>query len=93
MSVSQRTGGRTDNPVFDIDGANGVDASDMVEDSSGNSFAAGGQRFLLGLPASSNFLSNKQYTPGTDGGSEIHTRDIEDLGGIETGRLSWQELR
>jgi type IV pilus assembly protein PilY1 len=94
MSVSQRNGGRTNTPVFDINGLNGVDSSDMViEDSTNTSVAASGQLFSLGLPASSNFLSNKQYTPGTDGGSQIHTRDLEDLGDFETGRLSWQELR
>jgi len=93
MSVSQLGGGRTDDPVFDVNGVDGVDSADLVEDSSNVIFAASGQRFTLGLPASSNFLSNKQYTPGTDGGSEIGTRDLEDLGGIETGRLSWQELR
>ena len=101
MSVKQLNGGRPDHPAFDLNGDNDVDSGDLVSvtsiDADGNevitTYAPSGQSFNSGLPASSSFLSNKQYTPGTDGGSVIETREVEDLGDTETGRLSWQELR
>lgn len=101
MSVKQINGGRPDNAAFDLNGDGSVNTGDLVivitTDADGNEvitkYAPSGQKFNSGLPASSSFLSNKQYTPGTDGGSTIETRDVEDLSDNETGRLSWQELR
>ncbi len=101
MIVKQSTGGRPDSAVFDLDGDGSVDSSDMVTvtttDGNGNqvtlSYGVSGEKFSFGLPASSNFLSTKQYTPGTDGGSTIHTREVESIDTVGTGRLAWQELR
>ncbi len=108
MSVKQINGGRTKEATFDLDeDADGkVDADDLViivGSGSGSgqnkkTYAPSGQVFNLGLPASSSFLNNQQYTPGTSApkGSNnppVHTRPITDLTGPGTGRLSWQELR
>lgn len=100
MSVKQLNGGRPDSAAFDLDGDGEVDSDDLVSVTTTvngeivvTKYAASGEAFSFGLPASSNFLSSKQYTPGTDGGSTIHTRAVEDLGDTGTGRLSWQELR
>ena len=95
MSVSKSNGGEPDNPAFDVDGDGDVDDNDTASDGSTEHNPAG-EEFVNGLPAASKFLGNKQYTPGTgsedldeDGGG---VRDVEDLGGIGSGRLSWQEL-
>ncbi|MCK4494374.1 MAG: hypothetical protein KAU26_09975, partial [Methylococcales bacterium] len=101
MSVKQINGGRTIEATFDLnDDASGkVNADDLVTISGQNeTYAPSGQVFNLGLPASSSFLNNQQYTPGTSApqGSTnppIHTRPIAKINGSETGRLSWQELR
>jgi len=96
MSVKQLNGGRPDTPAFDLNNSGTVDSSDYVfvtnSDGSIDSYAPSGERFSEGLPASSSFLSNKQYTPGTDGGSTIDERDVEDLSAENSGRVSWQEL-
>ena len=86
MSVEIEDGSAPNSPVFDTNDDNVVDSTDAV---SGNNPA--GQGFNNGLPSSSRFLGNKEYIPGTDG-SEIKTRDVQDLEGLQTGRLSWQEL-
>lgn len=91
MSVSQANGSAPSEPIFDTNGDGVVDLDDMVDGA-----VPIGQEYQNGLPASSKFLGNKQYTPGTDsdqlnvnGGG---VRDVEDLEGVDTGRLSWQEL-
>ncbi|MCK5899118.1 MAG: hypothetical protein KAG06_08605, partial [Methylococcales bacterium] len=102
MSVKQINGGRTKEATFDLnkDSTGEVNDDDLVVISGQNkkTYAPSGQVFNLGLPASSSFLNNQQYTPGTSTpkGSKnppIHTRPIAKIGGSETGRLSWQELR
>lgn len=99
MSVKQSNGGRPDEAAFDLNRDGNVDAGDLVsvtttvdDEEVVTYYAPSGELFDAGLPASSSFLSNKQYTPGTDG-EEIDDREVEDLSDSETGRLSWQELR
>jgi type IV pilus assembly protein PilY1 len=97
MSVKQSNGGRPDQAAFDLNGDGIVDVNDLVTvlDVNGNvigTYAPSGEVFNLGLPASSNFLSNKQYTPGTES-LVPDTREVEPLNDSGTGRLSWQELR
>jgi type IV pilus assembly protein PilY1 len=98
MSVNQVNGGRTTEATFDLDGDGEVNDDDLVTTADGESYAPSGQVFNLGLPASSSFLNNQQYTPGTsapEGSTNppIHTRAITAIGVPKTGRLSWQELR
>jgi type IV pilus assembly protein PilY1 len=100
MSVKQINGGRPDRAGFDFNNDNVVDGGDLVtvtKTINGEevviTYAPSAREFNSGLPASSNFLSNKRYTPGTDGGSTIEEDTVEDLSGSETGRFSWQELR
>lgn len=90
MSLEQLNGGEPDTPAFNVNGTLGVDETDTVNDGSTERNASG-QEFDNGLPARSTFLSNKQYTPGT-GGTLIQVRDVQDLGGPGTGRLSWEQL-
>jgi len=87
MSVEQLNGGEPDSPAFDVNGISGVNEYDIVDGDKN----ATGQEYSNGLPARSTFLSNKQYTPGT-GGELIQTREVQDLGGAGTGRLSWEQL-
>ncbi|NOX10047.1 MAG: hypothetical protein GXP22_11305 [Gammaproteobacteria bacterium] len=89
MSIKIENCGQPDDAVFDYTGDNIVDASDLL-----NGNALSGQKFNEGLPAQSSFLGDKQYTPGTDTGTgdEIVAKTVETLGGVNTGRLSWEEL-
>ncbi len=75
MSVDLATGGRAANPLFDLNGDNVIDAADFLVGGGAN-YAATGQRFNRGLPASSAFLGTYQYTPGTSGGSTIEKRKV-----------------
>ena len=90
MSVEQLNGGEPDSPAFDASNDGVVDNSDTTTDGT-NTYNPAGQEYVNGLPAASVFLSNKQYTPGT-GSSTIEVREVEDLGGADTGRFSWQQL-
>jgi len=101
MTVKQINGGRPDEPAFDFNGDGLVDINDlvtvtMIDENNTEvevTYAPSGETYDSGLPASSSFLSNKQYTPGTDGGSTIDEREVEELSDSDTGRLSWQELK
>jgi type IV pilus assembly protein PilY1 len=90
MSVEQLNGGEPDQAAFDSSGDGVVDDSDIVTDGI-TDFKPAGQEFDNGLPAASAFLSDKQYTPGT-GNNDINVRNVQNLGGGDTGRLSWQQL-
>ncbi|MGH8497407.1 MAG: pilus assembly protein, partial [Methylococcales bacterium] len=90
MSVEQLNGGEPDSPVFNIDSDTKVNETDILKEGPKN-HAPAGEIYVNGLPAQSNFLSNKQYTPGT-GTKVIETRDVADFGGSTKGRLSWQQL-
>ena len=98
MSLDFANGGRPDDAIFDLNGDGVVDASDLYDHDSNSAtdpVAPGGEKFNAGMPASPAFLGNKQYTPGTTTtqGDEIEDRDVQDLGGYKTGRLSWQQLQ
>lgn len=92
MSIKLDTGGRSATAAFDLTGNGVIDNNDLLS-SGGVNYAATGERFTKGLPASSNFLNNYQYTPGTDGGSTIQKRKVAlpTVSGMK--RISWQELR
>jgi len=94
MSVKAVNGGRPDSAVFDVDGVGGVDEDDLLSAGSLTNVAPGGKSFDQGLPTSPTFLGNKRYTPGTstESGDEIPHDPVEALDGVNTGRLSWEEL-
>ncbi len=98
MSVDFNTGGAPKNSIFDVNGDGIVDNSDRVN---GN-IAVGRQ--VDGIPASSSFISDKQYTqtsrtPNIGTGctgpdcSNVDVEDVEIGSGLKEGRLSWRELR
>jgi type IV pilus assembly protein PilY1 len=100
MSVSQTTGGAPSETAFDITGDGIVDGSDEVS-FGGNTSVPAGKAFNNGLPTGSGFLDDFRYTGGTQlaigatlGGcvNGICKDKLRPLGGIKTGRLSWQEL-
>jgi len=77
-------GGRPDTPVFDINNDGVVNDSDKLGDS------PGGVK-LDGIPAGSNFLGDNMYTPDDEG--HIDIRRVDAGIGIDSGRLSWREVR
>jgi len=77
-------GGRPDTPVFDINNDGLVNDSDKLGDS------PGGVK-LDGIPAGSNFLGDNMYTPDDEG--HIDIRRVDAGIGIDSGRLSWREVR
>jgi Tfp pilus tip-associated adhesin PilY1 len=85
MSVQYANGANPDPAVFDSNGDGVVNDSDT---------ALSGVAFEQGLPAAPSFLSNRRYTPGTrtQTGSEVVDDAVEELSGLATGRLSWEEL-
>lgn len=98
MSVDFNTGGAPKSSVFDLNGDGVIDGNDKV---SGN-VAVGRQ--VEGIPASSSFIGDKQYTQtsrapsvgSSSGGGDCGNVDCEDVaakGGLKEGRLSWRELR
>ncbi len=95
MSVDQLNGGPPDSVIFDITGDNILGSGDLRDVDGNADQVAVGREFTRGLPASSSFLGNRRYTPGTSGvdaSTIIFGDTVEDLGGPKTGRLSWQEL-
>ena len=85
MSVQFINGNNPVDAVFDEDGNGIVNDSDT---------ALSGESFEQGLPAAPSFLSDRRYTPGTStlDGSSVVDDAVEKLGGLATGRLSWEEL-
>lgn len=93
MSVDLVTGGRTKNPIFDLNGDNKVDAADFLNDGGTppTAYAASGERVESGLPSASSFMSNYQFTSNTGN----LTTDERKIGFFQQGlgRDAWQELR
>jgi hypothetical protein len=48
--------------------------------------------FATGIPTASTFIKNTQYTGSSEGGGPPETRAVSELEGLETGRMSWQQL-
>ena len=88
MIVKINNGGRPDSVAFDLnfDGQLGT-----LDEISGE--AAAGHK-VRGLPSSPVTLGTKRYTSTTESidGASIEVDDIEKIPGIDTGRLSWEEL-
>jgi hypothetical protein len=47
--------------------------------------------FIGGIPTASTFMGNVQYTGSTEAGG-LQTRAVAEVQGLDTGRLSWQQL-
>ncbi|MEM8547331.1 MAG: PilC/PilY family type IV pilus protein, partial [Pseudomonadota bacterium] len=99
MSVKICSGGRPDEPAFDLNRdfvvTNGDTAADTsLTDANGNpiTYPPGGERFdpTEGLPWQSSVLGDRQYTPGSTG--SIETRAINVGSAILDGRLSWEQI-
>ncbi len=85
MALRILDGGRPEDAVFDVNNDGKVDEDDLVDGSD----APGGVR-LDGIPAGSNFLSNKMYTPDDNGNIDIRTIDVGNNN--QAGRISWREV-
>lgn len=100
MSISIENGGSPDTTPFDLNDDEKVDENDMITISGGGpngediSVAAVGERVSEGLPTASAFLGNHQYTPNSSSskGDDIDERNLEEILGPFSGRLSWEEL-
>jgi hypothetical protein len=71
MTVDLFTGSSTVNPAIDTNANGAIGADDLVASTSTvgastQQYIVAGQKFPQGLPASSTFFNNQQYTPGTD---------------------------
>ncbi|KAF0193005.1 MAG: type IV pilus assembly protein PilY1 [Gammaproteobacteria bacterium] len=95
MTVNTSDGGQPSAPVFDVNNDGAVDDSgttDKATNDGGSTYKnVSGKEFLEGIPTESNFLGDNQYTPGSSGNIDKGTVDTG-VGGVGTGRLSWQEL-
>lgn len=90
MALAYDNGGRPDMAVFDYNGDGTVDKNDLAGDK-----AVGGKKLGNdGLAAAPKCLGNKCYIPtsSTTGGDKIEDIEVEDLGGLGTGRISWHEM-
>lgn len=92
MAVNFLTGGNTADVEFDYNGDGVLDALDKVNDDTleGMKLDPG-----LGMPSDTACMGNNCYISGTNvvEGDEVSNNSVKDLGGIGTGRLSWEELR
>lgn len=92
MSMSFVNGGPPSAAAFDYNKDGKVDNGDLL-----SGVAPAGQAFTMGLPTSSTFLGNRQYTAGTNspgnGSPPLDQRTVESLPGPGTGRLGWEELQ
>lgn len=90
MSVDFVNGGTPSAAIFDRNSDEKVNSNDLISGS-----APIGKSFNEGLPATSTFLGNRRYTPGTETGTggDVQDDEVQDLGGPGSGRLSWEQLK
>ena len=108
MALDIETGGRPDEPAYDLNGDGVVDQADYLQDLTLGNISASGEKFSIGMPTGSAILENNQYTAGTgttgpngstagggtdDDGSGIHVRALAPFEEGLSGRLSWEELQ
>jgi type IV pilus assembly protein PilY1 len=94
-AVDIENGGPPDAPVFDTDqvgeaGYGVVDGTDVVPGGSGAKVPVRAS-FIGGIQTASTFMGNVQYTGSTEAGG-LQTRAVAEIQGLDTGRLSWQQL-
>jgi type IV pilus assembly protein PilY1 len=86
-------GGRPDEPPFDTNGDAVVDLTDVVADATRSNTEIAGRKSYgvgFGTPSAPTVVGNVLYTTGTSG--QIEETAIAELEGLDTGRLSWQQL-
>lgn len=93
MAANFLTGGSTADIEFDVNGdgvLDDLDKTDGGDTVEGKKLDPG-----LGMPSDTACMGNNCYISGTNvvEGDEVSKTDVKDLGGIGTGRLSWEELR
>jgi type IV pilus assembly protein PilY1 len=66
MTVDLFTGSGTPSPVIDTNANGSIGTDDLIKTTTAQQYVVAGQKFPQGLPASSTFFNNQQYTPGTD---------------------------
>ncbi|MBI5462895.1 MAG: hypothetical protein HY941_11990 [Gammaproteobacteria bacterium] len=93
MAADFLTGGTTTEIEFDYNGDGVLDELDKT--ASGDTIEGKKLDPGLGLPSDTACMGNNCYISGTNvvEGDEVSNTGVKDLGGIGTGRLSWEELR
>jgi type IV pilus assembly protein PilY1 len=86
MALKLGNGGMPPGPVFDVNNDGKVNDDDLV----GGTHPPSGVR-LDGIPAGSNFLSDLMYTPDDEGNIDIRRIDAGVM--VDSGRMSWREVR
>jgi len=95
LSLSVNTGGEPDHPVFDYNNDEIVDAADNVVVPNVGAHNPAGRSFNKGLPSAPTILGDRRFVVGsqTGNGGDVFTDKLENLGGVETGRLSWEQKK
>ncbi|MFZ5621459.1 MAG: pilus assembly protein [Pseudomonadota bacterium] len=93
MAANFLTGGSTAEIELDVNGdgvLNDLDKTDGGDTIEGKKLDPG-----VGMPSDTACMGNNCYISGTNvvEGDEVDNTAVKDLGGIGTGRLSWEELR
>lgn len=93
MAANFLTGGSTAEIELDVNGdgvLNDLDKTDDGDTVEGKKLDPG-----VGMPSDTACMGNNCYISGTNvvEGDEVDNTAVKDLGGIGTGRLSWEELR
>jgi type IV pilus assembly protein PilY1 len=86
MALKLVNGGSPRKPVFDVNRDGQVDTSDLL----GGTYRPSGLR-MDKIPAGSNFLDDVMYTPDDEGNIDVRVIDAGIM--IESGRVSWREIR
>jgi type IV pilus assembly protein PilY1 len=95
-SVDVGTGGRPSFSVFSLSGASVITSKDTLTQNGAN-YTVTSEKFNDGLPSSSGFMPNNQYTTGTNAGKKIYRRNICTGSSCNPGsnmkRISWHEIK
>lgn len=92
--LKMENGGRPDEGAFDYNKDGVIDADDLAsitQNGEATDVARSREKFGDEAPTESSFLGNKEYTGGS--GGTLKVREVIGVSGVDTGRLSWQELR
>ena len=85
MALKLANGGSPDSPVYDVNNDGEVNEDDKLDGQNPSGVK------LENIPAGSNFLDDMMYTPDDEG--NIDVRRIDAGIDIDSGRLSWREVK